>query len=269
MRPRNVFTALGLGAFALLCLTPDSAQAQRRRLFGGGGAPAGNVVYDQAWQPGYYGAPQSYWPGSPYGSGTSYAPGMSYGPGVSYGAGTVPLPGAGGAGMSYAPGVSYGAPMYQPQQYGYAQLAAPGGCPPGQPLPQSALTAPAPQAMPSGAPGTALQPMPTAPGAAAAGSGAAATVGAQDDFFEPKVLNIQVGTTVTWTNRGQHAHTVTFSDVGRDSGDIAPGGTFSATFPHAGTYQYHCHHHPSMRGTVVVGQSGGAGDAGGSKGKSY
>src|SRR5688572_21817183 len=121
MRPRNVFAALGLGAFALLCLTPDSAQAQRRRLFGGGGAPSGTVVYDQAWQPGYYGAPQAYGPGASYGPGVSYGPGATYAPG-----------------MSYGPGASYAPQMYQPQPYGYP-MAAPGGCPPGQPLPQSAL----------------------------------------------------------------------------------------------------------------------------------
>ena len=69
-------------------------------------------------------------------------------------------------------------------------------------------------------------------------------------------------------NRGQHAHTVTF-DVGRDSGDIAPGGSFSATFPHAGTYHYHCHHHKDMKGTVVVGQGSGAGGAGSSTGAKY
>jgi plastocyanin len=272
MRTRNVFTALGLGAFALLCLTPDSAQAQRRRLFGGGGTPP---VYDQSWQPGYYGAPLSNWPGA------SYAPGMSYGPGVSYGTGTLPLNGA----PMYQPqpygystlqlsaeSRSYTAPAYQPQTYPYPQSTAP--CPPGQPLPQSALTSPAPQAMPS-APGYGSpQPMPSsAPGSAAAQPGATAqpaathTVNAQDDYFEPKTINIQPGATVTWVNRGQHAHTVTF-DVGRDSGDIAPGGSFSATFPHAGTYQYHCHHHKDMRGTVVVGE-GGTGGAGSSTGAKY
>ena len=67
MRVRNVTTALGLGAFVLVCLAPDSAQAQRR-LFGRGNAgyyPAG-PVYDQSLQPGYYGAPAYYGPGVSY-----------------------------------------------------------------------------------------------------------------------------------------------------------------------------------------------------------
>ena len=157
---------------------------------------------------------------------------------------------------------SYGTPMYQGQPYGYPPSTAP--CPPGQPLPQSALTSPAPQAMPSTAPGSA----PAQPGTTTSQPGTTVTVNAQDDYFEPKTLNIQPGATVTWVNRGQHAHTVTF-DVGRDSGDIAPGGSFSATFPHAGTYQYHCHHHKDMRGTVVVGQGSGSGGAGSSTGAKY
>jgi plastocyanin len=248
MRVRYVTTVLGLGAFALLCLVPEPAQAQlfRRGNSGPTYYPSG-PAYGQSWQPGYYGSP-SYWPGSTYG------PGVSYGPGVTYGMGTVPLPGrAGDAGMSYAPGASYGAPMYQPQPYAYPMSTAP--CPPGQPIAPSALTSPPPQAMPSTTPGTApAQPGTTPPQSSH-------TVSAQDDVFEPKTLTIQPGATVTWVNRGQHAHTVTF-DVGRDSGDIAPGGSFSATFPHAGTYQYHCHHHPDMKGTIIVGESTGAGGKG-------
>ena len=93
-------------------------------------------------------------------------------------------------------------------------------------------------------------------------TGTTQTVNVQDNSYEPNNLTIQAGATVTWMNRGQRTHTVTF-DVGRDSGDIAPGGSFSATFPHAGTYRYHCHHHPDMRGTVVVREGG----TGGSQGK--
>jgi plastocyanin len=222
MRVRNVTTVLGLGAFVLVCLAPESAQAQRRMGWGRGGAgyyPADPAVYGQSWQPGYYGAP-SYWPGTAYG-----------------------------------PGLSYAAPMYQPQPYTYPPSAAP--CPPAQPIAPSALTSAPPQAMPSAAPGA-------APGQPAA----TLTVGAHDDYFEPKTLNIQPGATVTWVNRGQHPHTVTF-DVGRDSGDIAPGGSFSATFPHAGTYHYHCHHHEGMTGTVVVGEGSGTGAAGGGSGARY
>jgi plastocyanin len=172
-----------------------------------------------------------------------------------------------GPGQYDAPPMYQSQPMYQPQQYGYQSPGAP--CPPAQPISPSALSSTPPQAMPGAASGgTAPQPMPGGPGTTPAQPAATHTVTAQDDLFEPKTLNIQPGATVTWVNRGKHAHTVTF-DVGRDSGDIVPGGSFSATFPHAGTYQYHCHHHPDMKGTVVVGQTSGSGSAGSTTGAKY
>ncbi len=217
MRVRNVTTVLGLGALVLVCLAPDSAQAQRRWGWGRGGAgyyPAGPYVYDPSWQPWYYSAP-----------------------------------------AYYRPGASYAVPVYQPQPY------ASGGCPPGQPGPSFPPGYVPPQPMASSAPGSAPpQAMPSnvtggQPGPTTA---TATTVTAQDDAFEPKTLAIQPGATVTWVNRGQHVHTVTF-DVGRDSGDLPPGGSFSATFPYAGTYHYHCRHHKDMTGTVVVGHGSGTG----------
>jgi hypothetical protein len=55
-----------------------------------------------------------------------------------------------------------------------------------------------------------------------------------DNAFEPATLNITVGTTVRWTNDGKHPHTVT-SDKGTwGSGEIPPGGEFTATFTKAG-----------------------------------
>jgi plastocyanin len=263
MRVRNATTVLGLGAFVLVCLVPEPAQAQLLRR--GNSAPSyyqSGPMYGQSWQPGSYGSP-SYWPGSTYGPGVSYGPGMSYPPGVSYGMGAVPLQErAGGAGMSYAPDMSYGTQMYQGQQYGYQSPGTP--CPPQQPISSSALTSTPPQAMPGAA---TAQPGTTTPQQV----GTAQTVTIQDNSYESNSLTIQTGATVTWMNRGQRTHTVTF-DVGRDSGDIAPGGSFSATFPHAGTYSYHCHHHPDMKGTVVVREgtgAGGTGKTGDSSGAKY
>lgn len=37
-----------------------------------------------------------------------------------------------------------------------------------------------------------------------------------------------------------------------NSGSMAPGQTYTATFTKAGTYPYHCSIHPSMKGTIVV-----------------
>jgi len=69
--------------------------------------------------------------------------------------------------------------------------------------------------------------------------------------FSPATLTIRPGTTVTWKNMSSVPHTVT-SDDGQtfDSGNIAPGGTFTFKFTVAGSYPYHCNIHPYMRATV-------------------
>jgi len=69
--------------------------------------------------------------------------------------------------------------------------------------------------------------------------------------FSPATLTILPGTTVTWKNKSSAPHTVT-SDDGQtfDSGNIAPGGTFTFKFTVAGSYPYHCNIHPYMRATV-------------------
>jgi plastocyanin len=69
--------------------------------------------------------------------------------------------------------------------------------------------------------------------------------------FSPETLTIRPGTTVTWKNMSSVPHTIT-SDDGQtfDSGNIAPGGTFSFKFTVAGSYPYHCNIHPYMRATV-------------------
>ena len=93
-------------------------------------------------------------------------------------------------------------------------------------------------------------------------------IGAYDNYFEPKTLKVQPGTTVRWVNYGRHAHTVTSSDGQWDSGDIPPGAAYSATFQYPGTYYYYCRHHTQdkMQGTIVVGQGSGSGGGYGSSG---
>ncbi|NJO25413.1 MAG: hypothetical protein HC867_06050 [Bacteroidia bacterium] len=65
-------------------------------------------------------------------------------------------------------------------------------------------------------------------------------------------LRIFSGTMVTWVNTDSTVHTVTANDGKFDSGDIAPGASFSYTFSLEGTISYYCKYHPSMTGTVVV-----------------
>jgi plastocyanin len=55
---------------------------------------------------------------------------------------------------------------------------------------------------------------------------------------------------VTWTNFDSVTHTVRFDDG--ESPVIGNGGTYSKTFSDAGTFDYICGIHPSMRGKVVV-----------------
>ncbi len=100
--------------------------------------------------------------------------------------------------------------------------------------------------------------------ALAAAPALAASVGASDFKFTPKTITISVGETVTWTNNGPSAHTVTGASF--DSGNLNPGDTFSHTFTSAGTFAYHCTYHQQlgMVGTVIVTGGGGGGGGGGS-----
>ncbi len=78
-------------------------------------------------------------------------------------------------------------------------------------------------------------------------------VGLYDNRFDPPTLTVPAGTTVRWTNHGQHKHTVTSDEGDWGSEGLAPGGAYSYTFTSPGEYPYHCEVHPGqMRGTVVV-----------------
>ena len=82
------------------------------------------------------------------------------------------------------------------------------------------------------------------------------TVRIADFAYGPDVLRVPAGETVSWINDDQEPHTVT-SDAGGplDSGSIPGGGTYRARFETAGTFDYVCTIHPSMRGTIEVGSA--------------
>lgn len=65
-------------------------------------------------------------------------------------------------------------------------------------------------------------------------------------------MQIEVGTTVVWSNTDPLAHTVTAVDKSFNSGLVDPGKTFRHTFTKAGTYTYYCMPHPFMKGVIVV-----------------
>jgi plastocyanin len=98
-------------------------------------------------------------------------------------------------------------------------------------------------------------------GTEAGGSGedpaAGATVEAVTIAFEPPVITVPVGTTVTWTNQDVVRHTVTSgtpaaADGGFDEPLAAEGGTVTITFDEPGTVAYFCDVHHNMTGEVVV-----------------
>jgi len=70
--------------------------------------------------------------------------------------------------------------------------------------------------------------------------------------FIPASISVTVGTTITWTNKDAVVHTVTSNNGLFESGAISSSGTFSYTFPTAGTYMYYCTIHPLMKAEVVA-----------------
>jgi plastocyanin len=77
-------------------------------------------------------------------------------------------------------------------------------------------------------------------------------VAINDVGFEPAMIEITVGTTVTWVNEDGIDHTATATDGIFDTGMIDAGESASVTFDDAGTFAYVCDLHPDMEGVVVV-----------------
>ncbi len=73
-----------------------------------------------------------------------------------------------------------------------------------------------------------------------------------DFSFTPATTTVHVGDTITWTNNGPSAHTVTARNGSFDSGILQKGASASHTFTSAGTFTYYCRIHPFMHGTIVV-----------------
>ena len=86
-----------------------------------------------------------------------------------------------------------------------------------------------------------------------------------DNSFEPKLVQVPVGTTVEWINGGANEHDILpaqgnpLTDFGIEPDDFPPRrvGTYRYTFTEPGTYDYYCSIHGNMRmkgmvGTVVV-----------------
>jgi cupredoxin-like protein len=74
------------------------------------------------------------------------------------------------------------------------------------------------------------------------------------EVFTPSTLTVHAGQAVTFSF-GSLAHNVFFTQAAGVPADIAGNNSsvsIARTFQTAGTYQYTCHIHPQMHGTVVV-----------------
>jgi len=90
------------------------------------------------------------------------------------------------------------------------------------------------------------------------------TIVIADQTFSPGVVNVSVGTTVTWEWKacsddgyggyaGCVSHNVTFDDGSNIASSTQSAGTFTRTFNAVGTFKYHCAIHGApMSGQVTV-----------------
>jgi plastocyanin len=87
------------------------------------------------------------------------------------------------------------------------------------------------------------------------------TVSIHDLKFDPPSITVAKGTTVTWINNDEAAHTITTDDLGAagvsqagqfTSQPLNPGEKFTHTFDTTGEFKYHCTIHPFIKGAVTV-----------------
>ncbi len=72
--------------------------------------------------------------------------------------------------------------------------------------------------------------------------------------FDPTVIRVHVGQTVTWTNRDNFTHDVhVLGGINWQSPALHPGESTSYTFNRAGEFPYVCDFHSqNMKGKVIV-----------------
>jgi plastocyanin len=72
----------------------------------------------------------------------------------------------------------------------------------------------------------------------------------QNFAFNPATVTIKVGDRLIWTNNDSAQHQIKSDTFNSDP--LSKGQTFSFTFKTAGTYDYSCAIHPSMKGQIIV-----------------
>ncbi len=78
------------------------------------------------------------------------------------------------------------------------------------------------------------------------------TVAIDGTAFVPPVVRVHRGDRVVWVNRDPFPHTATAKGHSFDSRNIPAGGSWSRVASKAGTFEYVCNFHPTMKGTLVV-----------------
>lgn len=80
-----------------------------------------------------------------------------------------------------------------------------------------------------------------------------------DNTYRPARLEVELGTTVVWTNGGRSVHDIVPTDTsgwGVEPDAFAPGDVYRHRFTEQGTYAYYCSLHGTetagMVGTIVV-----------------
>lgn len=79
---------------------------------------------------------------------------------------------------------------------------------------------------------------------------AEAKVNIENFSFNPGTLTVKAGSTVTWTNNDSAPHTIKSSSF--NSNTLSNGASYQFTFDKAGTYDYVCGIHVSMKGKIIV-----------------
>lgn len=108
-------------------------------------------------------------------------------------------------------------------------------------------------------------------GEADAGSSSACpdTIVIRDFDFHPASCTVEAGTTLTFVNEDDVAHTAT-ADANAassfDTGTLAAGASATVTFDAPGANPYFCELHPSMQATIEVTGDAAADGAGGDAG---
>jgi plastocyanin len=90
------------------------------------------------------------------------------------------------------------------------------------------------------------------PAAGAYAAGKTHTVRIEGMKFVPERLEVARGDTVRWTNADFVPHSVTASDAGVESGDLALGKSWRLVARKKGEMRYICRLHPVMKGLLVV-----------------